>query len=445
MKSPIDYLRAAKEILLYAYIWQIPFSWRIIFDPSRSAWNTSFNEYMDISLYVGEVFIVFALLTHILEYILIKKSILEYLSDASKQLFHVKHKIAFFVIGTLILSVNVLLSIDPVLSLVSLWHWSVLIIFVYLSLVVYVSRGTSFIQSVFFISIFSLLIQLVLSLFQVINSGSVGVAFLNESKLSLDMENVAKSHLFSDVYLRAYGTFLHPNILAAYALLIAVFSKWIVQLGMFHVERVLRMFVLIISFSTILLTQSKITILLITLLFLNFLNDKYKLFHVKQVFILGIFITTSYLLSLVLLNSDAEQSLQTRIEQINVQSEVTVKELIIGSGIGTYRLSYDKPTSEWWNYEPVHFVPVLIFKELGIFLTAGAVVYVFLFITRVPRETLRHVLPVLVFILCVGFIDHFPWDVYQGMAVVSISILILYIDKYNNKLYNNSLNKQPSN
>lgn len=445
MKSLPDYLRSIKEVLLYAYIWQIPFSWRIIFDPSRSTWNTKFNEYMDIALYIGEIFIVFALLIHILEYIISNKSIYNDLKSRWRKMFHVEHGLPYlFTIGIILLSINTLASIDSLLSLISILHFFSVIVFMFLFFNLYVSRGTKFIQNVFFILLISLIIQLLIAFFQVLNSVSIGLGFLNEPQLSLGMENVAKSNIFSNISLRAYGTSLHPNILAAYALMIAVFSIYIHQTRLFHVKHYLKMLILTMSISTVVLTQSKIALIFIFLILIWYLNEKFKLFHVKQLVKLAIIVIFVGISGFFFLNSDAEQSFYTRIDQFNLQSKITLKEFFIGSGIGTYRLSYDRAAAEeWWNYEPVHFVPMIVFKELGVFLFIGIVISIRRLIVSVPRETLDRLSIVIAFILFVVTTDHFSWDIYQGTAVLSIAIVLLYIDKYT-ILYHNMINKKRS-
>lgn len=439
MKSLLEHLKSIKEILLYAYIWQIPFSWRVVFDPSRSQWNQGFSEYMDISLYVGEVLIAFALLTHILEYELVEKSILKNLRYNCRRLFHVEHNTFYLTIGIPLVSINLLLSIDIPLSLVSILHIASVIGFIFLFLRVYVSRGTKFVQNVFSILILSLIAQLIIAFLQVFNATSIGLAFLNESKLSLHIDNVAKSNIFSNTYLRAYGTFLHPNILSSYVLMVITFLIYIEQSCLFHVKHYLKILILLFSTVTIFLAQSKIALILLFFILFLYFNEKFRLFHVEQ---LLKFIAIAILVSvpsLIFLNSDARESFQTRISQFSLQFKFTQKEFFIGSGLGTYRLSYDQLAIDWWNYEPVHFIPLIVLKEFGIFISLGMIVYLVALIIRVPRETFRHTYIVGVFILYIVITDHFVWDIYQGTSFVAISFLIIYIDIYTNKCHNNTL------
>lgn len=428
MKSFPDHLKSIRETLLYAYIWQIPFSWRIIFDPSRSQWNPHFSEYMDLSIYLGEVFIAFALITHILEYKINKKSIISYLKEKWYKLFHVEHGIPYFAFGILLVSINLLLSIDPLLSLVSLLHIASLIGFIVLFLNIYVSRGTKFVRNVLIILFFSLFVQCAIAFLQVLNSSSIGLIFLNESRLSLEIENVAKSNIFSNTFLRGYGTFLHPNILAAYAILVAVFSIFIHRSNLFHVKHYLQASILIVSGITITLSQSKLALTLFFLLLVWYINEKFKLFHVKQLLKYIAIVILVSIPSLIILNHDAGESFQTRVNQFSFQFKTTPKEFFIGSGLGTYRLSYDEPAANWWIYEPVHLVPIIVLKELGIFISMWLLAYLIILTVHVPHETFNRTAIAGAFILYVAITDHFFWDIYQGSSFVAISVLILYID-----------------
>lgn len=436
MKSISNHLKSIEEVFLYVYIWQIPFSWRIIFDPNRSEWSESFNEYMDISIYLGEIFVFSALIIHILEYKIVNKStILDFFSKIF-EMFHVKQNKLLVLILTACIIVNVLLSIDKILSLISILHYLSFIIFLYLIFKLYVSRGTKFLYSVFLILLISLSFQFLISFAQIINQSSVGLNVLNESIISIDKENVAKFHLFSNTYIRAYGTFLHPNILAAYALSSLVFLIYAIKYHLFHVKRSFILYFLFISFLTILISQSKISIILFFIIILNFINEKIHLFHVKHLVYALLLFMVSAISFLILINDDSKQSLVTRIDQAILQSSFTKKEFLVGSGIGTYRISYDKLSSDWWNYEPIHFVPAIFFKETGIFISIIFLIIFLNTINNVPRGNIDHLAIFLIFALTIISVDHFAWDIYQGTAVILISTLALYIDKNTNKLYN---------
>lgn len=399
---------------------------------------------MDVSIYIGEVFIICALLLHILEYIIFKKSIDNDKKQNKQQfLFHMEHWYYYFIAA--IIFINVIFSIDPVLSLISIFHIASFSVFVYIFIKIYVSRGTKFLENIPLIVFISLILQCTIILFQVIDGTSVGLYFLNESKLALYMENVAKIHIFSNIYLRGYGTFLHPNILAAYAISFMLFIDYLRVSKLLHVEQFYGI-AFFIAGITILLSGSKTGITLFIMLVLWLANKKFEMFHVEQMIKIISFTGIILFIGFISISNDAKQSFQTRINQFYVQNkDSTVKEFLFGSGIGTYRLSYDEPSREWWNYEPIHFVPFILLKELGVFISVIIALFILHIKTYVPHGTKSVIFPIVVFVGMILFVDHFAWDIYQGTAVLIIPISLMLLDKYNNIFSNNFLDRKIKN
>jgi hypothetical protein len=437
MKMFTSKLKFLEEVLIYAYIWQIPFSWRLIIDSSRSRVQDGFNEYMDISLYLGEILVLIALTIHILRYIIDKKSIYRLLSGIQlKKMFHVEQTL-ILVVATPVL-INVGYSIDPILSVSSLFHWLIFGIFFLLLKSNCVPRGTQFFKPLILIFLFSITFQLVVTLFQVINGSSIGLYLFNESILSLNEINVAKSHIFSGIYLRGYGTFPHPNVLAAYALCLILLTQLFSQ-KMFHVERGLIITINIFSVCVVILTQSKICIVL-TILYLTSLYFKkykqWKVFHVEQ--FLKILVTLLVLIGIYsLFYFDIRTSIQSRLDQFRFQMNGTELSLY-GSGLGTYRLSYDAINQNQWLYEPVHFVPLIVTKEWGVLLVIVFLCLMIYFLKNVPHGTLKEVPESFIFIIILVSIDHYSWDIYQGMFILVMTLSSMYIIDKNRKLLLNN-------
>jgi hypothetical protein len=427
MKSIRNLLQFIEQVLVYSYIWQIPFSWRIILDPSRSQFDAGFNEYMDISVYFGEVIILIALFVHILGNIIEQKSIRVYIKNQVKSLFHVE-RILLYTSLLILFGINIITSIDQQLSLISLLHFLLLIVAIFLISNQYVSRGTKLIYDLLQIFFFSIIFQIFLAFYQVINGSSIGIKTVNESMLSLGMLNVAKSHLFGHLVLRGYGTFSHPNVLATYALLVLVFM-YSFQRYLFHVKRLLWYCMILLIISTIILTQSKLIILfLIFMIIFIMKNILISMFHVKHVKIFSIFLGL-VLICAYISSRDVSISTTTRLSQANIQVGNSTPTLF-GSGIGTYRISYDSVITEWWNYEPIHFVPYIIFNELGILPTFIFIMMIWNYLQKVPRETwIKIQIPVL-FLIYIVSIDHYVWDIYQGSFIGALLIWIIHtIDK----------------
>lgn len=417
-------------ILYLAFLWQLPFSWRWILISNRGINADRFNEYMDISVYVGEVLVLLACSIYIINN---KNKIKSIISNKIRlnDLFHVKQiAIIFFV---LYLGLNIIQSIDLTISLVSTWHLLLALLFIVLTRNLVASRGTIFLKDIVKVLLLSLVLQVLVSGYQFINMKSIGLYWLNESSLSLEFVNVAKAEIFDYKFLRSYGTFPHPNILAAYALFI-----WIIFLiyrELFHVERVLAAFITGMISTIILLTGAKTAIFLFCLFYL--LSKLKNLFHVKRIMIVILPILIIVLLTIYL--SDIKKSLSTRVEQFKYQSQVS-QSTLIGSGIGTYRMSYETETlpQEWWILEPVHNSLYILYKEIGILPIMGIIFLVLYLLVLVSRGTNMNSIFLIIFLFTYLNTDHFLWDINQGLYIMLLSILTTYyiIDK-NIKIYFN--------
>ena len=428
------FFKEADLILYLAFLWQLPFSWRIVLTDNLGFNPGVFNEYMDVSLYVGEVILISALLIYIINYILLEKSIYTLKIHTGIKMFHMEHILVFLLLTFFI--INSALSINPTLSLSFIFHGSIWIIFIYLSYVNFVSRGTFFLKMVFQVIIGSIMIQFLITTYQVFFHRSLGVYFLNESVISLNTVNTAKSEFSNFILLRGYGTFPHPNILSAYA--ITTYLFFLKYCEMFHVEQIKRTLFNVLVISLVVLSQAKIGILLFFFIIL-FTKSK-KLFHVEQfLFILMIAATLSVTW---LYSSDLSKSYETRIDQLNYQSEFN-KYTFIGTGIGTYRYSYDSIESsrEWWVLEPVHNVPYIVYREIGIIGLILIILIIYKFI-YVPRGTYINSFLVLAALIIYLNTDHYLWDIQQGnFILITLVFLILNkLDALKYKLHNTILN-----
>lgn len=424
------------DVILYlTFLWQLPFSWRFILTGNRGMVGGPFNEYMDVSLYLGEVILVFTVSLYILNNKKETKSIITKIKNRLKNWFHVEQLLPLLALAYLAL--NTVQSIDPILSLTFIWHASLALLFVVLTNALVVSRGTSFLKDVFKVVVISLLLQVAISGYQIMNNHSAGLYWLNESKISTETLNVAKSEILGLKILRGYGTFPHPNVLAAFCLLSYVLL--IAYKSLFHVKQIIVLFSTLLIGVAILLTGSKTGAFLFLIIFLG---EKIKyLFHVKQILIVIVGAITVSLF--ILYQSDIRQSYSTRIDQFSYQSNFS-QATFLGSGLGTYRYGYDSISSpkEWWILEPVHNGVYIIYRELGIIPVTILIllaVYSLKFFLIVPRETRNSLSIILMFLVIYLMTDHFFWDIQQGMYLFLTAILLMYsnIDKYKERLYSN--------
>lgn len=426
------FFRESDLILYLAFIWQIPFSWRYIIVENRGVIGGPFNEYMDISLYLGEILILMAALIYLLKN---KNKIKSIYIKYKVSKFHVEQPI--FLVSIIFIGLNTALSADPILSLTFIAHAIPSSAFVFLTYIYIVSRGTSFLLDVFRVLLVSLIIQFIITLCQIFSQASIGLYFLNESKLHLQAINVAKSEVFNYKTIRGYGTFLHPNILAGYSL--AIYSYFLFVRNLFHVKQCAIFSVTpVIIFATLLLSQSKVGMLIFFVIF--FLSYSSKLFHVKQKVILFLPVILVGISVIFIYGNDIQKSIETRINQFQQQSNGVLSiDSIIGSGLGTYRYSYEQIpiTHEWWLLEPVHNVPYIIYRETGIIGFLIVLVLIIRFLKKVSRGTVARIITPLLVLCVILNTDHYLWDIQQGISVLLLLLIpiIINIDKIYRKLY----------
>ncbi len=71
-------------------------------------------------------------------------------------------------------------------------------------------------NTILYIFVFSGVFQALLGIFQFLTQGSLGFKYLGETNLSAQIPGVAKIDTTDGKIMRPYGTFTHPNVLAAY-------------------------------------------------------------------------------------------------------------------------------------------------------------------------------------------------------------------------------------
>ncbi|MCX6763973.1 MAG: O-antigen ligase family protein, partial [Candidatus Moranbacteria bacterium] len=92
--------------------------------------------------------------------------------------------------------------------------------------------GGTIIKNIFKIIIFLGLFQAIIGILQFILQHSVGLFWLKESLILLNIDGVAKIIFNGQKYIRAYGLFPHPNILGGFLLLSIIFTIYYKK--MFH-------------------------------------------------------------------------------------------------------------------------------------------------------------------------------------------------------------------
>jgi len=259
-------------------------------------------------------------------------------------------------------------------------------------------------------------------------------------------------------WLRAYGSFPHPNIFGGYLVISLIFTTWLSnQVHVFHSKSIWHAIGKLAAFS--LLFDIQIIALLLTFsrgawvafvvffigLLLVSLYKKYM--FLRRLSLYTIVFTAIFLLILwpiistrMMNNSVTEQhSISERIGGVK-QSFSLIKEYPwLGVGVGGYTATLHKqyPDLSGWQLQPVHNTPLLFFTELGI---VGFVLYLIVLVAfisyekdsirrdkrAVPRKSHRiaYVLHTAFFIV-VLFFDHYWVSTYVGLMMIMIYWAVL--------------------
>jgi len=264
----------------------------------------------------------------------------------------------------------------------------------------------------------------------------------------------------SERWLRAYGSFPHPNILGGYLVLGLIFlfyfawrldqpkARWAVLAGILIMAAGL--------FFTFSRSAWLALILVLALLgfWLIYIKDKNGVWQWRKI-LLVLLVLFSALSAIYWPLLAARLMGEGRLEAVSISQRLsfTTQALQLigahwlgGTGIGNYTLAVFQNISRVWPghyYQPVHNIYLLIFAELGIFgaLVFGAMVFLLLFsltkrifLTRAapagisePGGADTSALPLeqeaamallcLIAILFIGLFDHYFWTLFSGIMV----------------------------
>lgn len=171
---------------------------------------------------------------------------------------------------------------------------------------------------------------------------------------------------------------------------------------------------------------------------LNFIR---KYFKIGLLGLLTVFLLL--LIAKVDFNSLFLKSLAERSFYIDVSRGTISDHFFVGTGAGQFVLdmqNYSKQVLEFWQFQPVHNVFLLICSELGF---VGLVLWIYLIFelvfkkSNVPRgTTIWNIYFKAVFIgfLLIMLFDHYLWDIHQGQILIWLVLGLIvgssnYIDK----------------
>ena len=269
----------------------------------------------------------------------------------------------------------------------------------------------------------SILIQSLIGFLQFHYGHSLGLHFLGESNLVKGMLGTSFINLNEILFLRAYGTFPHPNILAGFCLSVLFFSTAYIKK-----ERI-NVITAVLTTILIFLTFSRVVILLAVFLWIGFF-----LFHIKECFekkksiklftIYPIFLTR--FLNLFFGN---DGSFTDRIELLKTSREILRNYPYFGIGVGNFVRGIDYypvyTAGGFLLLQPVHNVFLLILAEYGM---VFGIPLIALILTILIKAFLRGNLLIkygVFSILVIASFDHYLITLPQGLLLFTFVLVFL--------------------
>ncbi|HAI73931.1 MAG TPA: hypothetical protein DCS28_04110 [Candidatus Moranbacteria bacterium] len=287
-------------------------------------------------------------------------------------------------------------------------------------------------KKLIFILILGASLQSILAIGQFLTQQDFANAILGTSHHEVFAGGTSVVENQSGRWLRAYGSFPHPNMLGGYLAIILLLGIFF-WLKYTH-ENKTQFFLLItlsIIFSGLVLSFSRSAWLIFTIgLFFIFIFQKEKrkeLWKIAIIFLLTLLIWTSAFSSLFFSRFSGEdrleqKSISDRTEYVQQTKEIIKDNFWLGAGAGNYtkEVFQKNPQKSIWQIQPVHNVFLLIWSELGII---GLLIFIAIIIFTLFSLKNNPVLFLLLtsyFLLL--FFDHWLWTTHFGILLFFLAM-----------------------
>ena len=438
-----------EKILFYIFLFLIPLQLRGIL-----YWNN--NEWDSIFLYLTDLFLIGFL----------------FLAIINKRISFKKTDILLFLF-LLIAGISIFVSTD---SGVSIYRFIKLAEFV--GLFLYVKTAHRSDKSYgsyrsYIVLIAAGLLQSVLAIAQFYKQSSLGLKFIEAGTYAPGAPGVATFIMGDDKIMRAYGSFPHPNVLAAF-LLLAIFCFYYLWISTFlkgKFRYMLYVTCYMIMVFSLFLTFSRGPILVFIFMSIIFLLVRFfqlrQLYHTEERLLAGkrlmflalFFVVFSVLSTIILLPyiknrfftiSLQEEAIDLRFFYNKIALVIIKEKPLLGVGIGNF-VNYSQHYPAFlraanamlsgggqgdveipdWLYQPVHNIYLLIASEIGIL---GALLFL-LFLAKKAIQGIKQIFRELneinaLFFLFIGFLilglsDHYFWTLQSGSLMFWLSLALI--------------------
>lgn len=435
------FIKNVESFLIVATLVLLPFNRFLILKYDHAYLLGRISDYLLLTVHLFEIPIFTLLYYKIIEFIFSKKRVNLSLIFSRKTL------IVVSVIGFYVL-IN---TIQVFKGVVDFWYviprFQNIFLIIFISIIV---RRIS-VTKLFSILFLGGILQSVLAIIQVAINHAIGLTFLGESQFNQMLFYIAKSELFGMLRVRGYGTFPHPNVLAAFLLFSIVagiylflkrYTKEDVEKN-WDIKKLAHVFGLMIVIIGLLLTQSRTVIIaLLSGTVISVIYIVFKYFRktlTAYYLILGVIassLTLGYFFRdrILSLWSYDNSSITHRLMLQGFASEFYKNNPMFGIGAGNFLKSIAEKSGIVTNHsfivEPVHNIWLLILSESGIFIFLSIIALLIWRIVNSFRNEKNignlilkfYMLSVLLF---TSNLDHYLLTLKQGSVILGILLSLL--------------------
>jgi len=404
------------------FVFLIPWQARWILAPGEI--NNQYWEYGTISLYVTEIILLVVLIA------LIVKGTIHFHrhqpSFKASQLYSPLGALVLLVVWaglTIIWSENRSISLE---------RWTALVEMV--ALFVILSSEIIPFPRLAWTIIFSALAQSIIGLAQFFTQLVPSSAFFGMARQSADVLGASVVETMNGRWLRAYGTFGHPNILGGWLVLalILIVEKW----RRFDKRDILIYLSFVVVLAGLLVTFSRSAWLAFGAMLLYYFviivvkkrDHTYALRLIAiagavSLIFAGIFFEPFYA-RIFSQNRLEVRSIEERALGLRESLALIAKHPIQGVGMGNYGVGVYRHidnTQPAWYYQPVHNVGILAWAELGSIGLLIMLLHVWTLLYRPWRSIpLIEYGMILLPLFILGMLDHYLWSLYAGMMISAV-------------------------
>lgn len=274
---------------------------------------------------------------------------------------------------------------------------------------------------------------------------SLGLALLGEPFLSRSAAGMSKIIISNSEIVRAYGTFLHPNILAAFLVigfgaLLYFFAKE--QRRVYQYGFLALLYLVSLGLITTMSRSGWIALIALAAVGVGWLAIK----NFRRAVWLGAVLMIMAAAAVWPMRdfvfpraqvSRYEEAVTARLSYIDLGKKI-IKDNPAGVGLGnqvyyTYKngLYRQAGMNQFWLWQPIHNLYLIMGAETGIF---GLAVWLAVVLGLIIRGLkCKNIYPIMILagLLTFGLFDHFLWTIAAGQAILWLAIGLLLANKYN--------------